>query len=163
MGKWKPQKKTIGRRELVDFPELELEEIEAKIDTGAYTSAIHCHNIREEYERGRPVIKVELLDPSHPAYNDKTLTFREFELRDIRSSFGDVQERYVIQTTIRLFGRDLTAFFSLTDRSDMRYPVLIGRTLLQGNFVVDVSRKNLSLRAKLRNARLPGTGPGLPA
>jgi hypothetical protein len=146
----KPKKRTIGRRELVDFPELKLREVEAKVDTGAYTSAIHCHQIREIVNSKGKCLRVELLDPSHPAYHNKKLTFRSYSLRDVRSSFGDVQERYVITTRIRLFGRSHEAEFTLSDRSDMRYPVLIGRTLLQGRFVVDVAKKNLSLRYKQR-------------
>ncbi|RYD72344.1 MAG: ATP-dependent zinc protease [Sphingobacteriales bacterium] len=148
MEKKKRRKLSIGRRELVDFPDLELLEIEAKIDTGAFTSALHCSNIQETEIDGLPAISVEFLDPTHQSYNHKQLIFRRFEIRDIRSSFGDVQERYVIKTRIRLFNRDIEAEFSLSDRSDMRYPVLIGRSLLRGNFVVDVSKKNISLRTK---------------
>ena len=145
----KPEKRVIGRRELVALPELEIEEIEAKIDTGAYTSAIHCSDIHEETNAdGKKVICVELLDPSHPQYNHKKLRFAEYDFRDIKSSFGEVQQRYVIRTTIELFGEVIEAEFSLSDRSDMKYPVLIGRKLLKGRFIVDVSRKNVSQKFK---------------
>lgn len=143
------EKKIIGRREMVDFPELELFEIEAKIDTGAYTSAIHCNNIREiTLPSGQKAIHFELLDASHPAYNHRAFEFTEFSLRNIKSSFGDVQERYIIRTKIEIHGQVLETEFSLSDRSDLKYPVLLGRTLLRRNFVVDVARKNLSLKAK---------------
>ena len=56
------EKLIIGRRELIDFPELSLFGIEAKIDTGAYTSVLHCHDIREE----DGVLYNYILDPSHP-------------------------------------------------------------------------------------------------
>ncbi|WP_018479401.1 ATP-dependent zinc protease family protein [Pontibacter roseus] len=141
----KSEKKTIGRREMVAFPELDIDEIEAKIDTGAYTSAIHCSDIHEETRPdGTTVIALDLLDPSHPQYNHKKLVFTDYSLRDIRNSFGDVQERYVIKTRIQLFDELIEAEFSLSDRSDMKYPVLIGRKLLKGRFIVDVSRKNVS-------------------
>ena len=147
----KPEKRVIGRRELVVLPELEIEEIEAKIDTGAYTSAIHCSDIHEETDpNGNKVICVELLDPSHPQYNHKKLRFSEYDLRDIKSSFGEVQQRYVIRTTIGLFDEEIEAEFSLSDRSDMKYPVLIGRKLLKGRFIVDVSRKNISKKYKIK-------------
>ncbi len=133
---------------MVDFPDLDLQEVEAKIDTGAFTSALHCSNIHEVQANGKSYISVEFLDPSHPSYNKRKLKFSHYELRGIRSSFGDVQERYIIRTRIRLFGQDLEAEFSLSDRSDMRFPVLIGRSLLRGNFIVDVSKKNISLRIK---------------
>ena len=147
----KPEKKVIGRREMVALPELDIEEIEAKIDTGAYTSAIHCSDIHEETGAdGRQLICVDLLDPSHPQYNHKKLRFAEYDLREIKSSFGEVQERYVIRTTIKLFDEEIEAEFSLSDRSDMKYPVLIGRKLLKGRFIVDVSRKNVAQKYKIK-------------
>ncbi|NEM99393.1 ATP-dependent zinc protease family protein [Pontibacter burrus] len=147
----KPDKKVIGRREMVALPELDIEEIEAKIDTGAYTSAIHCSDIHEETGAdGRKLICVDLLDPSHPQYNHKKLRFAEYDLREIKSSFGEVQERYVIRTTIKLFDEVIEAEFSLSDRSDMKYPVLIGRKLLKSRFIVDVSRKNVAQKYKIK-------------
>ncbi|MDX5346694.1 MAG: RimK/LysX family protein [Hymenobacteraceae bacterium] len=145
----KKEKKTVGRREMVDFPELDLFDIEAKIDTGAYTSAIHCSDIEEEEQPdGSKAICFKLLDESHPQYNHKQFKFKDYTCRAIKNSFGDVQERYIIRTTIQLFEEALEAEFSLSDRSDMKYPVLIGRALLQGHFIVDVSRKNVSLKQK---------------
>ncbi|QHL87550.1 ATP-dependent zinc protease [Nibribacter ruber] len=147
------EKKIIGRREMVDFPGLELFEVEAKIDTGAFTSSIHCNNIREVTQAdGRKAIHFELLDPSHPAYNHKAFEFNDFTLRNVKSSFGDVQERYIIRTTIVVHGQEMETEFSLSDRSDLKYPVLLGRTLLRRRFVVDVSKKNLSLKAKNKKA-----------
>jgi hypothetical protein len=148
------KKKVIGRRELVDFPALKLFEIEAKIDTGAFTSAIHCTYIQEEMQdNGSRVLRFELLDSSHPQYDHQIFEFTDFTQRDIKNSFGDVQERYVIRTTIQLFDKIIEADFSLSDRSDMKYPVLIGRALLRKNFIVDVARKNVSAKAKLKKQR----------
>jgi hypothetical protein len=144
-------KRIIGRREMVNFPLLQLLEVEAKIDTGAYTSAIHCSDIREAtLADGCRVIRFQLLDPTHPQYDQQLFEFKEFTLRDIKSSFGDVQERYVIRTQIQLFEEIFEADFSLSDRRDLKYPVLIGRALLQNNFVVDVSKKNVALKKKKR-------------
>ncbi|WP_299819602.1 RimK/LysX family protein [uncultured Pontibacter sp.] len=149
--KHKAEKKVIGRRELVSFPDLDIDEIEAKVDTGAFTSAIHCSDIHEEIRPdGTKVICLDLLDPSHPQYNHKKLWFAEYDLREIKSSIGERQERYVIKTKIRLFDETVEAEFSLSDRSDMKYPVLIGRKLLKGRFIVDVSRKNLAQKYKLK-------------
>ena len=134
---------------MVSFPELDIDAIEAKIDTGAYTSAIHCSNIHEETAPdGTKEIALDLLDPSHPQYNHKKLKFSEYDLREIKSSFGEVQERYVIRTKIKFFDEEFEEEFSLSDRSDMKYPVLIGRKLLKGRFIVDVSRKNVSQKFK---------------
>ena len=147
----KPEKKVIGRREIVSFPDLNIDEIEAKIDTGAYTSAIHCSDIHEETNAdGTKVICLELLDPSHPQYDHKKLRFSENDFREIKNSFGDVQERYIITTRIQVFDEVIEAEFSLSDRSDMKYPVLIGRKLLKGRFIVDVSRKNVARKYKIK-------------
>ncbi len=146
----RPPKRLLGRRELVDFPAFALGGIEAKVDTGAYTSAIHCTDIHVETEGlAQPVLRVCLLDPGHAEADGRPLTFTEFALRDIRSSNGEVQERYVIRAVVRLYEEDFEADFSLSDRSDMKYPVLLGRSLLrQGQFVVDVARRNLSHKAQ---------------
>lgn len=150
----KTKKKIIGRRELVDFPELELFEVEAKIDTGAFTAAIHCTDIREAVlPDGTRVIRFNLLDPTHPQYHHKIFEFTHFTKRDIKSSFGEIQERYVIQTQIQLFDKIILSDFSLSDRSDMKYPVLIGRAILRKSFIVDVSRKNVSLKAKQKKIK----------
>lgn len=147
-------KRTLGRRELVDFPTFALGGVEAKVDTGAYTSAIHCTNIHIEADAAQPPrLVVQLLDPGHEGTDGLPLSFTEFALRDIRSSNGEVQERYVIRAIIQLYGEDFEAEFSLSDRSDMKHPVLLGRSLLrQGRFVVDVAKRNLSYKALARAA-----------
>ncbi|WP_019946094.1 ATP-dependent zinc protease family protein [Hymenobacter aerophilus] len=148
MKKQREPKRTVGRRELVDFPELQLWGVEAKVDTGAFTGALHCSNIHEETDRhGVTRLHVQLLDPSHPDFDGSPMTFDAFGLRDIRSSNGEVQQRYVIEAVIRLFGQDYRTEFSLSDRSDMKYPVLVGRVLLrQARLVVDVARRNVSYK-----------------
>lgn len=150
----RPIKRTLGRRELIDFPAFALRGVEAKVDTGAYTSAIHCTDIRIETDaQQRPVLVVHLFDPGHVGTDGRPLAFAEFVLRDIRSSNGEVQERYVIRAVVQLYGREIEADFSLSDRSDMKYPVLLGRSLLRaGRFVVDVAKRNLSYKALARAA-----------
>lgn len=153
--KKRPAKRLLGRRELIDLPALGLRGVVAKVDTGAYTSAIHCADLRLEADptTGRPVLHVRLLDPEHPATDGQPLAFREFAQRAIRSSNGEVQARYVIRTVVRLYGQDFSTEFSLADRSDLKHPVLLGRSLLrQGRFVVDVAQRELSYKAERRAA-----------
>lgn len=151
MKKQRVPKRVLGRLELVDFPKFQLWGVEAKVDTGAYTSAIHCSDIQViTGSNGKPCLRVLLLDPSHPNFDGTLMEFTEFSLRDIKSSNGDAQERYVIQAVLRLFGEDFDTEFSLSDRSDMKYPVLLGRRVLRhGNFMVDVARRNMSYKAQL--------------
>jgi hypothetical protein len=139
----------IGRKDKVDFPELGLYDIDAKVDTGAYTSSIHCHNIEIIDKDGENKVRFNLLDPSHPMYNKEFLLPINSK-REIKNSFGQVEERYIIKTQVLLFGELFDIELSLTDRSKMEYPVLLGRQLLHNRFSVDVSQIDLSYNQKIR-------------
>lgn len=135
----KKEKSWIGRIEKVDFPEWDLTNLDAKIDTGAYTSSLHCNGI-EVSEDGRTV-SFYVLDPSHPEFSDRRFTYPVHDVRKIRSSNGMSEKRIIIQTLLELAGQRYEVEFSLSDRSEMKYPVLLGRKFIQNRFVVDVSRK----------------------
>jgi hypothetical protein len=132
------EKQIVGRREVIDFPELGLYGITAKIDTGAYTTALHCHDIHEK----NGILYFKLLDPSHPDYNEQEQKFREYSQKDIKNSFGEVEKRYIIKTVIKIGSKRIKSVISLTHRGNMRYPVLIGRKLLKNKFIVDVNLLN---------------------
>lgn len=134
--------KIIGRTELVDIPEWDLYELSAKIDTGAYTSSLHCHHIEQDEKEGQPFVRFNLLDPSHDTYNDKFFELPIFKTKKVKSSNGQTEERIIIKTILILAGIKLKIQLSLTDRSEMRYPLLIGRKALKGHFMVDVRQKN---------------------
>lgn len=131
----------IGRAEVVDFPEWDLYDISAKIDTGAYTSSLHCHHIERIKKDGNEYVRFNLLDPSHETYNEKLFELPIYKSKTVKSSNGVSEERFIVKTKLILLGKTLKAELSLTDRSEMRYPVLIGRKLIKGNFIVDVSKK----------------------
>lgn len=137
MKKLKP-KQIIGRRELVDFPDLAIHGISAKIDTGAYSNTLHCHDIHVKEKK----LCFKVLDPAHPVFSSKEHCFGDFSRKKIKNSFGESEERFMIKTKIKIAGRLIKSIISLTDRGKMRYPVLIGRKLLKNKFVVDVSIKN---------------------
>ncbi len=152
-----PQEKLIiGRKDKVDFPELGLYEIDAKIDTGAYTSSIHCHHIHLYEKGGGEMVQFNLLDPSHPDYNEKLFQLPVYRRKTVRSSSGHAETRIFIRTSVVIFGMPIDLELSLTDRSDMKYPVLLGRKLLKGRFVVDVARVNLSYHHRQRTNETHG-------
>jgi hypothetical protein len=125
--------KIIGRSETADFPELGLNQIPVKIDTGAYTSAIHYKNLEEQ--------EGELL-----VWFDKQtapVRFGNFKIAKVRSSNGKLQNRYKIKTQMRFFGKKYRIQMTLAKRTRMRYPVLIGRKFLSKKFLVDPSKQNL--------------------
>jgi len=132
--------KLIGRREYVDFPLLDLYKLEAKIDTGAYTSALHCHDIEVRDINGKQTLCFFLLDPLHPEYNEQEHHFTEFSKKNIKSSSGEAEERYIIKTLIHLGHKKIITSISLTDRGGMRYPVLIGRKMIKNKFIIDVKQ-----------------------
>lgn len=140
--------KIIGRNDKADFPELHLNNVKVKVDTGAYTSAIHSHDIKEVELNGEKHIEFKLLDPSYPQYKDKVFKVKNYEIRMIRSSFGDIEQRFTIKTKIILFAQEYPIELSLTDRSGMKFPILIGRIFLNKQFMVDPSVKNNSFKLK---------------
>lgn len=140
--------KIVGRADKADFPELSLKNINVKIDTGAYTSSIHSHDIKELTIDGEKYIVFQILDPSHPKYRDEEYKTKHFIKKSIKNSFGNSEQRFIIETTIVLFGEEYPINLSLSERSDMKYPILIGRKFLNGRFTVDTSKKNISYKLK---------------
>lgn len=128
------------------MPELGLEKVQAKIDTGAYTSAIHCSKIHIEKAKDGTDLLVYTISGKRLGEGMRAKKFKtaEFKLKRIKSSNGQVQERYVVKTKIKIFNKIYNTEFSLSDRSHMKNPILLGRKLLSGRFVVDVTEENLS-------------------
>ena len=137
-------KKIIGRIDKVDFPALELFEIDVKIDTGAYTSSIHCHKFFEEDD----VLKCLFYDKGHPNYNGKEIIFKNYTTTKVKSSNGIIQIRYKVKTSVIVFNKKYSINLTLSDRDDMKYPILIGRKFLLNKFIVDVNLKDISYNQK---------------
>lgn len=131
-------KKTVGRFEKVSLPDLGLFSLDAKVDTGADSSAIHCHDITVDKKTN--MVTFNLLDPSHLDYNEKSITLPIHRKRWVTSSNGMKEYRVYIKTTITLLEDDYEIELSLTDRSTMKFPMLLGRKFLHNKFLVDVSK-----------------------
>jgi hypothetical protein len=140
----------IGRKDKADFGQLELKGIDVKIDSGAYTSSFHCHQIERFRENNREQVRCRFLDPLHPLYHEKEFIFDIYKIRRVKSSNGQVEERISIQTEISLFDHVYPIELTLTERSDMKYPVLLGRKFLSKKFLIDTSGKNLSIKGRIR-------------
>jgi hypothetical protein len=137
----KVSQKIIGTFEQVAFPDFQIADLTAKIDTGAYTGSLHCTKI-QELQRG----DAKLLTFSPFDRPEVTITTEDFMLRQVRSSNGERQSRYFITTNIIISGTTYPIVLSLANRSEMRWPVLIGRKFLrQNHFLVDVRQaRNVS-------------------
>ena len=137
----------LGRYDRVDLPDLGLYDIHGKIDTGAYTCSLHCQ--RAEIVDGK--LEFVLLDQEHPEFTGMKFVFENFEKRDIKNSFGEVEQRFIIVTSIKIFEEVITTEFSLCNRGSLKFPILIGRKILRNRFVIDVTKKNMSYKEKRRN------------
>ena len=140
----KKKKITIGRKDKADFPDLGLQNLDIKIDTGAFTSSIHCRKIEKKEVEEKEVVVFTLLDPSHTQYNKQEFSTDKFREKHIKNSFGYSEKRFVVETSIRIFGKILPIELSLSERGEMKFPILIGRKFLMGKFVVDPSKYDLS-------------------
>jgi hypothetical protein len=136
-------KLTIGRCEYVELPQLDSVILEAKIDTGAYTSALHGENVRIYDNNGQQWVDFDIPQPGMKPPQFRSFQLPVHKIKRIRSSNGITEIRCVVKTSIRIGTFHFKAEFSLADRSSMQYPVLLGRKALKNRFLVDVSQKHL--------------------
>lgn len=133
----------IGRAEIVDFPELGLSNVAAKIDTGAYTSSIHCKEIKQIDEK---TLECIFLDEEHDAFAGKVHRLTIIDQFSVKSSNGETENRFMVKSNIKILGKTYDIFLTLTDRAIMRFPVLLGRKFVKHKFLVDVSLKNQTIK-----------------
>lgn len=133
-------KYVIGRAEPIDIlvGDNDITGVPAKIDSGAFSSSIWATNIREE----NGGLTFSLLGPTHEAYTGEDIHVTKYQMVKIENSFSKSETRYGVMLKVKFCGKKITTFFTLADRSKKIYPVLIGRKLLKGRFLVDVSIGN---------------------
>lgn len=134
----------IGYIENVDLPELELFDLDAKIDTGADSSSIHCDEIIIEGDK----VTFLLHDEVHTAYHGKKITLPIYKIKNVKSSNGKSEERIFIKTSIKLGCKTYDAEISLSNRENMKYPMLVGRRFMSHRYLVDVSHKYITKKEK---------------
>ncbi|WP_284125743.1 ATP-dependent zinc protease family protein [Parerythrobacter aestuarii] len=142
----KPALPIVGWREMVALPDLTEARIPAKIDTGARTSSLHALEIERFDRDGHRWVRF-LLDIGEGRSEPVTVEAPRADKRIVTSSNGEAQERFIIRTTLELGELRFKAEFSLADRSDMKFPILIGRTALRRRFLVDSGRSYLQSSA----------------
>ena len=124
----------IGRAEIIAFPEMGISDVYARIDTGAKTSSIWASEISEN----DGLLSVVFFGSNCANYTGQTVQFNTFKIANVASSNGYAEERYKISLMLEIGGRHIIASFTLADRSTQVYPVLIGRNVLAGKFLVNV-------------------------
>ena len=140
----------VGWRELVSLPKLGLFGIPAKIDTGARTSSLHAHVLEDFLRDGERFVRFAV-DWGGERHFCEAI---HVDVRGITSSNGDKQTRFVIKTPLTIGNLRFRAEISLADRSQMQFPMLIGRTALRRRMVVDSGHSWLQSPAIAPNARV---------
>ena len=133
----------VGWREWAQLPELGVEMIKVKIDTGAKTSSLHAFDLSTFTYMGRDCVQFDV----HPLQDNDFVTHRCIspivDYRWITSSTGHRQRRFIIYTPIKI--GEFTSFIeiSLANRDEMGFRMLVGRTALKGRILVDPSHSFL--------------------
>jgi len=127
--------KTLGGFEVVSFPELGVKDVIAKVDTGAYSGALHASHVREFVdEQGNKTLEFYPLGKKQL----KSVT-TQYRRKQIKSSNGQFETRFVIKTKLTIKDKDHMINISLSDRAAMMKSVLLGRQFLRRHhFIVDV-------------------------
>ena len=129
----------IGSLETITLPDLAITDIQVRVDTGAKTSSLHVDNIKKFKKNGKLMVRFDL----HPdVYNIENMVSCEAPIHDIRrvkSSNGNAEQRYVISTPVKLGSELWPIEITLTDRSDMSYLMLFGREAIGERFLIDPS------------------------
>jgi hypothetical protein len=125
------QRLTLGSLETVSIPSLGVSDVLAKVDTGAFSGALHCTHIREE---DGTLYFTPLGNPDLATSTDV------YDQRHVRSASGHKMSRYIVPVTFLIQGKEYPTLIGLTDRAVMRREILLGRRfLIEHEVIVDVT------------------------
>lgn len=130
----------IGWREWVNLPALDIQQIKAKIDTGARTSALHAFSLRPFTENNISKIRFDIHPLQHNTQSVVTCVADVVDRRLVTDSGGHEEERYVIETPITIAGQTWSIEITLTERENMLFRMLLGRSALRKRFLVNPAR-----------------------
>jgi len=135
-----PKLLIVGWREFLSLPDMGIRTIKAKVDTGARSSSLHAYDIEEFAREDQRWVRFNV----HPLqHNDLKVVAVEAVVSDVRSvrcSSGEVSERYVIVTQLKLMGQTWPIELTLANRDQMGFRMLLGREAIRGRMLVDPGR-----------------------
>ncbi|WP_285764576.1 ATP-dependent zinc protease family protein [Biformimicrobium ophioploci] len=137
------EKLIVGALECCDLPDLDLFNVQMRVDTGAATSSLHVDNIEEFEKDGKRWVNFDIHPDVHNVDTavNKTLLLKGKKV--VKSSSADKEKRFVIKTAIRLGGQSWPIKLTLTDRSSMKNLMLLGREAMEGHILVDPGQEFL--------------------
>lgn len=124
----------VGRHIKVDVPAWQILDLPAKVDSGAYNNALHAENIVALKSGLRFDIPVR----SESGINLLSCKVDSYQQVEVKNSFGITEKRYRVPMEVVINGRSYQTDCTLANRGSMKYPLLIGRRLLRGHFLVNV-------------------------
>ncbi len=130
-------KLTVGALELCALPELGIENLHIRVDSGAATSSLHVDNIEEFSRNGKNWVSFDLHPDIHNVEKVTRTTVRIKGRKKVKSSSADTEKRVVITTPLSIGGREWPIKLTLTDRSEMTYLMLLGREAMAGKIIID--------------------------
>lgn len=138
----KPRKKlkVIGWREWVSLPELGIDRIKAKVDTGARTSALHAFALHPFVENGKNKIRFDIHPLQHNSIDVITCVADIIDKRWVTDSGGHREERFVIETMMVIANKKMPIEVTLTERDSMLFRMLLGRGAIRKRFIVNPGR-----------------------
>lgn len=136
----------VGWREWIALPELGVDRIKAKVDTGARSSALHAFDMKRFSRNGEAWIRFSVHPLQRSGREEVRAEARVIEERKVRSSSGVETLRPVILTRIAWFGEEREIELTLTRRDSMGFRMLLGRQALRGQYVVDPGKSYIGGR-----------------
>lgn len=137
-------KLVIGALEICDLPDLGISNMTLRVDTGAKTSSLHVDGINTDTRNGRPWVSFDLHPDIHDVEHIVRCSAPVADIRRVKSSNGDAEQRYVIRTLISMAGLSWPIEITLSNRSDMTYLMLMGRQAMAGKVLIDPSAEFLA-------------------
>lgn len=132
----KEEKRIIGRSERVWFPAWNIAAVNARVDTGAMSSSLHAEHIEVFEKDGEEWVRFWF-----DGHSDEVVETKVVKDKKVRSSNGTIQHRYYVQAEMFFAdGSSYEILLSLANRTAMKHPMLLGRRLLNGKFIVDSAR-----------------------
>lgn len=138
----------IGWREWVSLETLGIEQIKAKIDTGARTSSLHAYDIQEFTRGNRKFVRFSVHPQQRSQKNAVSCETRLLEKRKVKDSGGKVTLRPVIVTQIKLGDKVWDIELTLTNRNEMGFRMLLGRQAIKKNFLINPGKSFLASKRK---------------